>query len=135
MNEGWFHVQYVILFDEQEQISFTEQYSLAEFLPGYRIGGLWGWDNFMLLDHDGNRFLVPTIPLIPKYIETFAEVIDSSKFELDVKRKGRIKWYVKPIVFSGSPTDDDNMVWITLSDHIDLVKFWNRLYRNITQGP
>ena len=55
MNEGWFYDQYVILFDEQEQISFTEQYSLAEFLPGYRIGGLWGWDNFMLLDHDGNR--------------------------------------------------------------------------------
>jgi hypothetical protein len=53
--------------------------------------------------------------------------------EPDAKVRGRIKWYIKPIVFGGDPNLGDNVTWITLRQHFELVTWWNRKYREANE--
>ena len=48
--------------------------------------------------------------------------------------RGKIKWYVTPIVFGGNPALKDNIIWVTLAEHTELVQWWNRKYRELASG-
>ena len=48
-----------------------------------------------------------------------------------INTSGRIKWYVKPLVFGGDPELGDNVIWVTQEDHVSLVRWWNRLYATV----
>jgi hypothetical protein len=134
MVEGWLADQYVVLFEQSEWSQITERYGLAEFLGGYSIEGLLGWDDFILRDLQGKRFHVPTVPLIPDHVQALDRTIEIRDLVADVKVAERIKWYVKPIVFGGSPELGDNVTWVSLQQHVELVRWWNRLYRDLKEG-
>jgi hypothetical protein len=134
MHEGWLEDHYIILFDESEWPAITEQYGLAEFLDGYRVEGLHGWVDFILRDSLGNRFLVPTVPLTPQYIKPFERTIVVADLVADPKVAGQIRWYVKPIAFGGSYEPGENLTWVSFELHAELVRWWNRLYRDLKQG-
>ena len=57
MEEGWYEKDYLVIFCEDESNDKTQQYKLAEYLPGYRVIGLRGWDDFIVMDGAGNVFL------------------------------------------------------------------------------
>ena len=38
---------------------------------------------------------------------------------------GKIKWYVKALVFGGDPQSALNVIWVTHDQHAELVKYWN----------
>src|SRR5437588_3594467 len=72
MTEGWYGDDHLILFDEAEVASASERYAISELLPGYRVIGLRGWDDFILQDSTGRTYNVPTVPAIAEYLSPYA---------------------------------------------------------------
>lgn len=50
MQEGWCGEDHLILFAELEIDSVSARYAFPALLPGYRILGLRGWDDFIVQD-------------------------------------------------------------------------------------
>jgi hypothetical protein len=132
MKDGWHMDDHFILFENQEEAKLaTSRYGLSDYLPGYFIVGLKGWDDFILCDTASNYYTVPTIPLAKEDVRPFVFPAETLKLRSDERFSNKIKWYVKPIVFSGSPTEKENMVWITHEQHAEAVRAWNKLYFEI----
>jgi len=134
MREGWHHDEYLILFSEVEAARATAAYDIAESLDGFTVIGLHGWDDFIVRDRSGAIFTVPTVPAIPRYLTSATFAVEGIDVDSDPDLQGRIKWYVKPVVFGGDPSAEENLIWITHEQHIELVKWWNRKYRDVTAG-
>ena len=59
MREGWLEAEYVILFEESESAAMADGYGVAAALPGFKLIGLRGWDDFLVRDESGNFFSAP----------------------------------------------------------------------------
>jgi hypothetical protein len=129
MREGWSDDDHFILLDEDESDSVTHRYRLEGTLPGYLIVGLKGWDDFIVRDHSGHLFTVPTVPIVPEHLEPLRKALPS-ELQRD-EHEGKIKWYLQPIVFGGSTELGENIVWVDHLIHVDLVCWWNQKYREI----
>ena len=46
----------------------------------------------------------------------------------DAPFEKKIKWYVQPLAFGGSPTASQNVTWITHEQHAQRVGWWNERY-------
>jgi hypothetical protein len=130
MDEGWNSNKYWIIFNKKEITQYTKSYDIERYLKGYKIIGLLGWDDFIVEDKTKRHFTVPTIPISSKYLnEIDYKVI--TQVEEDPRYKGKIKWYIKPIVFGGNPNDSNNIKWISIEEHIQIVRWWNNTYLEI----
>jgi hypothetical protein len=129
MKEGWAGNVYLILFDESEVANLSELYAFSEILPGYQALSLRGWDDFIVQDSQRRTCFIPTVPLDPKYLTPVTIPVRRDNLHPDARFRGRIKWYVKPIVFGGDPGLGENVSWVSLEEHARLVRWWNNLYR------
>jgi len=57
--------------------------------------------------------------------------IELSKLRADQRFTDKIRWYIKPLVFGGDPRADSNTTWITVDEHVGVVRWWNQLYRDL----
>ena len=133
MKEGWLGDEYLILFEGSEIDAAADRYALALALPGFDLIGLRGWDDFIVRDQDGDVFSVPTVPFGIKELTPFQMPNGVPDLQPDDRFAGRIKWYVKPVVFGGDPKIGDNLVWVTHAEHAELVRWWNEQYRELTR--
>jgi hypothetical protein len=131
MKEGWRNGDYYILFDEREVEQITARYGVARYLPGFTVIGLKGWDDFIVRDAHLALFLVPTVPAIPRHLQALAASIASEELERDPRWEGKIKWWIKPIVFGGDPQDPSNSTWLSLEQHAQFVRWWNDLFQSL----
>ena len=131
MNEGWTGDSYLIAFDDAESIQMTVAYGLSDYLPDYRIVGLLGWDDFLLVDARGRQFRIPTVPLDVQHLAKHDTPYDVSSLRRDARFTGRIKWYTKPLVFGGDPACQENIAWVGTHTH---QRWWNQKYREGCQG-
>jgi hypothetical protein len=132
MNEGWIGDDYLILFEESEVATLSDRYTISQFLPGFRVLGLRGWDDFIVRDSQGNTFTIPTVPIDAQYLAPFAFPEQIEKLHPDVRFTGKIKWYVQPIFFGGDPGDGKNLIWVSLQKHVELVLWWNDPARSVS---
>jgi hypothetical protein len=130
MKEGWAGDVYLILFDESEVANFSELYGFSEMLPDCQVLGLWGWDDLIVRDSEERIFSVPTVPLDRHHLSPFALPGRIDDLHPDARFRGKIKWYVKPVVFGGDPGLAENLTWISLDEHARLVRWWNNRYRS-----
>ena len=131
MREGWCNDDYWSLCEDQKEAEdLTALYGLADYLPGYFIVGLKGWDDFILCNRQRQYFSVPTLPLEPAGLAPFRFPAESVRLESDGSLSGKIKWYVKPIRFGGNPTAKENMAWLSQDEHVQAVKWWNKFYHD-----
>jgi|SRR5580765_7784264 len=129
MKEGWFNNDYWALCESQAEAErLTTLYSLAQYLPGYFIVGLKGWDDFILINRESQYFTVPTVPLDQANVTPFNFLAGTLRLEADNRFDKKIKWYVKPIRFGGDPSAKENMAWLSLEQHVEAVKWWNKFY-------
>lgn len=131
MIEGWQGKDYLILFDEAEAAKFSLQYETSKYLDGYEIVGLKGWDDFIVKGKAGELATVPTVPLVAQYLSPLNFAIDPHRIKPDSRFRGKVKWYTKPLIFGGDVQAGENMIWVTLDQHVQLVKWWNDLYRKM----
>lgn len=128
MREGWLNDEYLILFSEKDIESISSEYGIDRSLPGYVAVGLRGWDDFIVRDSKGAWYSVPAVPLDAQYLQSFAISTDAP-LQADGRFRGRIKWYVTPLIFGGSASDDRNVTWVGYEQHVELVTWWNAQYR------
>jgi hypothetical protein len=133
MKVGWSGNDYLILFSGAEIAAATERYALASELPGYQVAGLRGWDDFILRDARGTTYCAPTVPLSQEYLSPFA-LPQEPTLSPDSRFIGKIKWYVKPVVFGGDAKSEENLIWVNHEQHGQLVRWWNEQYRSIKRG-
>lgn len=124
---------HLILFAESEVGAASERYAIASLLPGYRILGLRGWDDFIVQDVAGRSYSIPTVPLDLQYLCQY-DMPPNVELQRDERFEGKIKWYVKPIVLGGDPKAQDNIIFVSHEQHSQLVRWWNDLYRSL-KGP
>jgi len=132
MTEGWHGDDYLILFGG-EAPKFEKAYALSDLLPGYRLLGLKGWDDFIIEDGDGARFTVPTVPVLRRHLSSFPLGSGREDLTPDSRFHGKIKWHITPVAFGGDPSQGDNLTWVTLDQHAQLVRFWNQKYRALAR--
>lgn len=130
MIEGWHGDDYLVLFDDAEISAFTTRYDFGRYLPGYVIIGLSGWDDFIVRGVDGHCATLPTVPIVPEYLAPLSFALNPARIVTDDRLRGKVKWYTQPLVFGGSPVED-NIVWVTLDQHVDLVTWWNERYQSL----
>lgn len=128
MNEGWHNDDYLILLSQDESATATAAYGFARIMPGYRMLGLRGWEEFIVIDSDGELHTVPTVPLDPSLATPFM-LAEQISLQPDNRFRGKIKWHLSPLVFGGDPTDDTNLAWVSHAQHAELVCWWNDQYR------
>ena len=130
MREGWYNEDYWSLCEDQKEVEeLTTTYGLAEYLPGYFIFGLKGWDDFILCNLEGQYFLVPTVPLEQGSLKSFNFPAGQLRLESDARFTEKIKWYVQPIRFGGDPSVKENTVWLAQTQHVQAVKWWNKFFQ------
>jgi hypothetical protein len=136
MIEGWHGDDYLILFADDEVPPASVRYSITQDLPGYQVVGLRGWDDLIVRDSTGRIFSVPAVPLDAEFLAPFELPPTSATLKDDQRFRGKIKWYVKPIVFGGDPNVSENLTWLEHDQHGQLVTWWNKQYRDLraTQG-
>jgi hypothetical protein len=136
MKDGWYNDDYYVLYEDQEEARLaTARYRLQDYLPAYSIVGLKGWDDFILCDLQSIYYTVPTVPLIREDLKPFSFPAEPLKLVGDQRFAGRIKWYIKPIVFGGSPTQEENLAWLSHDQHAEVVIFWNKTYFAVKNEP
>ena len=99
---------------------------------GNLLLGIAGWDDFIVRDSSSRTYRVPTVPLDPNRLTPFDLPDEPATLQPDARFIGKIKWYVKPIVFGGDPNIGDNLIWINHEQHAQLVVWWNQQYRTLT---
>ena len=127
MKEGWFGDEHLILFDKSEIEAISVRYAIGKFLPGCRVLGLKGWDDFIIQDALGRTCTIPTVPLDTQYLSPF-DIPAEEALVKDKRFEGKIKWHTQPIVFGGDPAIGENMIWVSLEEHAELVRWWNNQY-------
>ena len=127
MHEGWHHNNYFVLFSDP--VAASERYAIARWLPGSTVVGLQSWDHFVVQDAEGVTFSVPTVPIAREYLSPVSIPAPETPLRTDARFTGKIKWYVKPIVFGGAPDLSENLTWVTHDEHAKLVVSWNEKYR------
>ena len=130
MTEGWFNFDYVVLFSETERIARSMDYKIAKYLPGFTLIGLYDWDYFLVTDSEGLLYSVPSLPLDVNSTEKFS-LPENILLETDERYTGKIKWYLKPLILGGNPSENRNLAWVSLELHADLVVWWNEKYKLI----
>jgi hypothetical protein len=129
--EGWHGDQYYVFFSEAETAAMSESYAIDTTLPGYTVVGLLAWDDFIVQDRAGNTFSLPAVPCDPNALTPFTGP-DPESLVADERFTSKVKWYIKPVIFGGDPSADENMTWIPLEQHAAVVCWWNRMYRDVT---
>ncbi|QOL48188.1 hypothetical protein [Massilia litorea] len=128
MNEGWQNDDYLILLAEDESAKAMTAYGFDRFIPGYSLVGLKGWEEFIVVSPSGSLHVVPTVPLDASHVVPCV-LPQPISLQADSRFTNKIKWYLKPLVFGGSPTDDANVAWISHAQHTEVVRWWNEQYR------
>lgn len=129
MIQGWWGDDYYILFTAAEAGLEAERYAMNVWLPGCTLVGLKSWDDFLVRDGERGVFTVPVVPLDRRYMEPAQPPSPTDSLKQDTRLEGKLRWWVKPLVFGGDPKDPSNTIWVSPEQHAQLVKWWNEQYR------
>jgi hypothetical protein len=86
---------------------------------------------FVVRNDSDQTYSIPTVPVDTRYLSPISVPGEESALDFDARFSGKIKSYVKPIVFGGDPNVGDNLVWLSHEAHVRFVKFWNEKYRGL----
>ena len=130
MKEGWHDDNYLQLFDPTEISSVTDSYCLDKFLPGFSVVGLLSWDDLIVRDAKDRLFSVPAVPLGLEHLKQLTFQLPTVPLISDLRFIGKVKWYIKPLLFGGDPNTTDNISWVDYAQHPQLVVWWNDQYHS-----
>ncbi len=132
MREGWFNEDYLILAETpDEAFHLGLLYGIDEALPQFHFIGLSNWSEFLVQDSAGNLFKVPTVPLDASYLQKSDALPTTLALVTDERIKGRIRWFIQPMVFGGDPSSQENTTWLPSGQHAEAVRWWNKKYKEV----
>jgi len=134
---------YISVFSVGDLKHFNQEYQVETNLPGYLIfasdGG--GESYGFYLNEPFLVYKIPFIPMVDEYKVLVAKNADEffkalgaaapMKHMSREKRKDYEIFEIQPIIFGGSPTDKRNKIIVDRNKHFELVRFWNKKYREL----
>jgi hypothetical protein len=144
--EGFIGDNYLVLWSVSEIGDYNRAYQVEEYAPGLLQFGSNGGGGAYAFDTRKTGFPVVMVPFVGmelKYARTIAPTFDAFLEWLrtdnggDSRRRNRQNlagkeiFEVQPVVLGGSPTDPGNKVLLTRRQHIEAVRYWNRIIREL----
>lgn len=127
--QGWLGDRHYLLFNEPSRVEITKGYNLAVLLPGFTAIGIADFEDLLVLDHQGQAWATPLIPIDPKGLSQVSPP-ELHQLEPDICEPDLLRFRVHPLRFGGDPTDASNLQLISLEKHFELVSFWNVKYQS-----
>jgi cell wall assembly regulator SMI1 len=142
--EGFIGEHYVILWKAEELSNFNDGYEVSKYAPGFFMFGSTGGGDGFAFDTRASPYRVMQVPFIGmslddefrvagslnQLLEQMHGTMDRSS-ELPRKSepmsRGKEIFEIKPVLLGGSPTDLENKVILTRDQHMELVRFWNKV--------
>lgn len=59
--------------------------------------------------------------------------IDKARRSGEGRPLGMELFDIKPVILGGNPTDLRNKTWLTRQQHIEAVRYWNRIIRELRE--
>lgn len=141
--EGFLGQQYLRLYRLEELRSLNEAYQTSRYFPGLVVFASDGYgEAFAFLRGDRRVLKVPLIPfpvegddldVVAPDFKTFAEFHISPPATLGPSPSmvGLETHLKQPLCFGGDWKDDKNLVMVTPTQHAELTRYWNPLYRDL----
>jgi len=138
--EGYLGSQYVRFLEFQDAVWINTESPLQNFRDGLFIFGTDGGGEAFAFDQRSQNAIVkvPFIPLIRQYahpvgvtLRSWVEMLGPASKPKNPALIGKEIHEITPILFGGSPTDPANKTLIALRLYIEVVVWFNNLYRQM----
>lgn len=141
--EGFLGQQYLRLYRPEELRALNEAYEINLYHPGLVMFASDGYgEGFAFLRQKQTVF---KIPLIPIPIDAEEMDVAATSFDAFVRRHsdipatlrpnpscvGKELHLKKPLCFGGDWKDAENQIMVTPIEHVEIVRYWNKLYRDL----
>lgn len=142
--EGFLGRQYLRLYRLEELRHLNEAYQISLCRPDLVVFASDGYGEGFAFYKGSSQLL--NIPLIP--IPVINENIDSVAPDFNAFAQANLsepaaalsqhpvgqELHLKqPLCFGGDWNDEKNLVWVTPPQHAELVRYWNRIYRDVSR--
>jgi hypothetical protein len=136
---------YLILWRLEEVLIFNENYEVDKYASGLMLIGSDGSGDAFAFDTNASPWSVVHIPFVgmdrelmvalaPTFVSfleflhqipTGLRKVESSPFA------GKEIFEIKPVILGGNPNDSANKIILTRDEHIEAVKYWNKLIKDL----
>lgn len=143
--EGFLGKQYLRLYRFQELISLNQAYDIPNYNVELFVFGSDGYGDAFAFCIGGNEIVrIPLIPIPTEKAEvvsrSFASFIHKLSISgptpaMDESAVGQEVHLIQPLCFGGDFRDPKNIVRVAPRKHAELVRYWNKLYRELSGRP
>jgi hypothetical protein len=140
--EGFIGEHYLILWKAEELSEFNDAYEVSKYAPGFFMFGSTGGGEGFVFDTRASPYRVMRVPFIGmsldygirlagsfnKLLKSMHKTTDDSSEPVSAPMsRGKEIFDIKPVLLGGSPTDLENKVILTREQHMEAVRFWNKV--------
>ncbi len=136
---------YLILWKLQDILRFNIAYEVHEYAPGLILIGSDGSGEAFAFDTNVSPWPVVQIPFVGmdrelvvilapnfvSFLESLFEMPNGLRKVRSSPYAGKEIFEIKPVILGGNPTDPANKVILTRDEHIEAVKYWNKLIKEL----
>jgi hypothetical protein len=142
--EGLVGNHYLMLWRIDDLLPFNKEYEVEQYAPGLLLFGSSGGGEAYAFDLRSDSPPVVSVPFIGMdaklaivVAQTFLSFIDglSAQTRKSGARRllGKEIIEIKPVLLGGSPTDLSNKVALDRKQHIEAVRYWNRIVKELAK--
>ena len=146
--DGFIGTSYFILWRAEELSRFNDGYEVSKYAPGLMLFGSNGGGDGFAFDTKTSPYRVMQVPFIGMSRADEFHVAGSFTELLMRKRvkpghpsertprsepalRGKEIFEITPIILGGSPTDPENKVALTRDQHMEVVRYWNKVVSDL----
>ena len=136
---------YMVLWPAEQIHHLNEAYGVRQYAPGLLLFGSNAGGDAYAFDMREQTKPVVTVPFVGMDLKRVEFIAPSLLEVLRLTMRqghghaarpdlfGKEVFEIKPIILGGHPTDPRNKAIVGRQEHIELVRYWNRLIRSV--GP
>lgn len=139
--EGFIGNRYVILWCVEELLKLNKAYAVVEYAPGPRLFGSDGGGEAFAFDMRLDSKPIVSVPFVGMDLNLARQVAgcfreflgaQSGHRKSDVASlEGKELFEIHPVILGGSPTDPNNETLLTRAEHIEAVRYWDAVVRDV----
>jgi hypothetical protein len=143
--DGFVGEHYLILWKAEELSKFNDSYEVSKYAPGFLIFGSTGGGDGFAFDTRTSPYPVVRVPFVGMRAEDGLHVAESFNELLNAMHEtlhpdsalpqaahpGKEIFEIKPLILGGSPTDLENKAMLTRDQHMEVVRYWNKVVSDL----
>jgi hypothetical protein len=135
--------QYAMLWRLEELLGLNESYEIRDYVPGLFVFGSDGGGEALAFDQRADKHSIVRVPFVgmdlglcEQIARRFKDLVDFSLLEATTaaipanRPQGMEIFEIQPIILGGSPTDPANKTFLTRKEHIQAVRYWNKIIKD-----